>query len=131
MPVLSADEIDAIAPKREMAQREMERRIVAQMLTSLDDLSGGGLADDDQPNQESSKHVNAKHVVVIGKPRDGPRCAHRGPSRSIPALPCLQGMLRLPAQIKLCPPCVQGPPTGLMRWTPPSGGQGDSIERLP
>lgn len=66
--ILSADEIDAIAPKREMAQREMERRIVAQMLTSLDDLSGGGIADDDQPNQESSKHVNAKHVVVIGKP---------------------------------------------------------------
>lgn len=27
----SADEIDAIAPKRETAQREMERRIVAQV----------------------------------------------------------------------------------------------------
>lgn len=32
------DEIDAIAPKRETAQREMERRIVAQMLTCMDDL---------------------------------------------------------------------------------------------
>ncbi|KAK9760047.1 Ribosome biogenesis ATPase rix7 [Basidiobolus ranarum] len=33
------DEIDAITPKRETAQREMERRIVAQLLTSMDDLS--------------------------------------------------------------------------------------------
>lgn len=34
------DEIDAIAQKRENAQREMEKRIVAQMLTCIDDLSG-------------------------------------------------------------------------------------------
>ncbi|CAG8495101.1 4390_t:CDS:10 [Paraglomus brasilianum] len=33
------DEIDAITPKRETAQREMERRIVAQLLTCMDDLS--------------------------------------------------------------------------------------------
>jgi len=33
------DEIDAIAPKRESAQREMERRIVAQLLTCMDELS--------------------------------------------------------------------------------------------
>ena len=32
------DEIDAITPKRESAQREMEKRIVAQLLTCLDDL---------------------------------------------------------------------------------------------
>lgn len=32
------DEIDAITPKRESAQREMERRIVAQLLTCLDEL---------------------------------------------------------------------------------------------
>lgn len=31
--LLFLDEIDAIAPKRETAQREMERRIVAQLLT--------------------------------------------------------------------------------------------------
>lgn len=36
-----SDEIDAIFPKRESAQREMERRIVAQMLTCMDDLSAG------------------------------------------------------------------------------------------
>lgn len=33
------DEIDAITPKRESAQREMERRIVAQLLTCMDDLT--------------------------------------------------------------------------------------------
>ncbi|KAJ5660168.1 AAA domain-containing protein [Penicillium longicatenatum] len=33
------DEIDAITPKRESAQREMEKRIVAQLLTCMDDIS--------------------------------------------------------------------------------------------
>lgn len=37
--ILFIDEIDAITPKRETAQREMERRIVAQLLTCLDDLA--------------------------------------------------------------------------------------------
>lgn len=37
--IVFIDEIDAITPKRESAQREMERRIVAQLLTSMDDLS--------------------------------------------------------------------------------------------
>lgn len=37
--ILFLDEIDAITPKRETAQREMERRIVAQLLTCLDDLT--------------------------------------------------------------------------------------------
>ncbi|KAF9270726.1 AAA-domain-containing protein [Marasmius fiardii PR-910] len=37
--LLFIDEIDAITPKRESAQREMERRIVAQFLTCMDDLS--------------------------------------------------------------------------------------------
>lgn len=46
------DEIDAITPKRENAQREMERRIVAQLLTSMDDLN----------------HLSrgSNHVMVIG-----------------------------------------------------------------
>lgn len=34
--ILFIDEIDAITGKRENAQREMERRIVAQLLTCLD-----------------------------------------------------------------------------------------------
>ncbi|KAL3901682.1 MAG: hypothetical protein SGCHY_000410 [Lobulomycetales sp.] len=37
--LLFIDEIDAITPKRETAQREMERRIVAQLLTCMDDCS--------------------------------------------------------------------------------------------
>merc|ERR1740121_2882467 len=36
--LLFMDEIDAITPKRDSAGREMERRIVAQMLTCMDDL---------------------------------------------------------------------------------------------
>lgn len=36
--IIFIDEIDAICPKRETAQREMERRIVAQLLTCMDDL---------------------------------------------------------------------------------------------
>ena len=37
--ILFIDEIDVITPKRETAQREMERRMVAQLLSSLDDLN--------------------------------------------------------------------------------------------
>lgn len=36
--LLFIDEIDAITPKRETAQREMERRIVAQLLTCMDGM---------------------------------------------------------------------------------------------
>ena len=81
-----ADEIDAIAPKRETAQREMERRIVAQMLTCLDDLSGsfmaaqgeelpadagqqgGGSGEEGrQAREEARRLLEGKHVVVIGR----------------------------------------------------------------
>ncbi|KAG7673664.1 hypothetical protein KSW81_006861 [Nannochloris sp. 'desiccata'] len=84
--IVFIDEIDAIAPKRENAQREMERRIVAQMLTCLDDLSGLGAAAHgsgtaiDAPTEgmvgiaaENGDDDNvlaslppSKHVVVIG-----------------------------------------------------------------
>ena len=37
--IIFIDEIDAITPKRESVQREMERRIVAQLLTCMDSLS--------------------------------------------------------------------------------------------
>lgn len=37
--ILFLDEIDSITPKRESAQREMEIRIVAQLLTCMDDLA--------------------------------------------------------------------------------------------
>lgn len=34
--IIFIDEIDAITPKREVASKDMERRIVAQMLTCMD-----------------------------------------------------------------------------------------------
>ncbi|KAI4160275.1 MAG: hypothetical protein LQ342_005867 [Letrouitia transgressa] len=37
--IIFIDEIDAITPKRESAQREMEKRIVAQLLTCMDELA--------------------------------------------------------------------------------------------
>lgn len=40
--VLFVDEVDAICPKRETAQREMERRIVTQLLACLDGESVEG-----------------------------------------------------------------------------------------
>ncbi|XP_067015689.2 nuclear valosin-containing protein-like [Anabrus simplex] len=49
--ILFIDEIDAITPNRHTAQREMERRIVAQLLSCLDDLS---------------QQVGGKDVLVIG-----------------------------------------------------------------
>lgn len=53
--IVFIDEIDAIAPKRESAQREMERRIVAQLLACLDDLSSG-----------SAGGKGGAHVVILG-----------------------------------------------------------------
>ncbi|XBW38299.1 hypothetical protein QEN19_003888 [Hanseniaspora menglaensis] len=51
--IMFFDEIDAITPKRDGgAQREMERRIVAQLLTSMDELS--------------FEKTNYKPVIVIG-----------------------------------------------------------------
>ncbi|XP_030777659.1 nuclear valosin-containing protein-like isoform X2 [Rhinopithecus roxellana] len=37
--IIFIDEIDAITPKREVASKDMERRIVAQLLTCMDDLN--------------------------------------------------------------------------------------------
>lgn len=37
--IIFIDEIDAIAPKRDNVSREMERRIVTQLLTCMDDIS--------------------------------------------------------------------------------------------
>uniref|UniRef100_A0AAR5PZY9 AAA+ ATPase domain-containing protein n=2 Tax=Dendroctonus ponderosae TaxID=77166 RepID=A0AAR5PZY9_DENPD len=49
--VLFIDEIDAITPNRQTVQKEMERRIVAQLLSCLDDLSAA---------------ENGEQVLVIG-----------------------------------------------------------------
>lgn len=50
--IMFIDEIDAITPKRDGAQREMEKRIVAQLLTCIDDLS--------------MEKNNGKPVIIIG-----------------------------------------------------------------
>ncbi|KAH9486210.1 putative AAA domain-containing protein C16E9.10c [Psilocybe cubensis] len=50
--LLFIDEIDSITPKRESAQKEMERRIVAQFLTCMDDMSW--------------EKTDNKPVIVIG-----------------------------------------------------------------
>ena len=81
--LLTSDEIDAIATKRETAQREMERRIVAQMLTCMDDLAApappaqtdtqtdpaavatAGQASSDA--QQVDGQMPSKHVVIIGE----------------------------------------------------------------
>ena len=75
MPAVGADEIDAIAAKRENAQREMERRIVAQMLTCMDDLSQPlpVIPAEEQPGAEAGPPPDDaplrphKHVLVIGE----------------------------------------------------------------
>ncbi|MEW5313326.1 MAG: hypothetical protein WDW38_004903 [Sanguina aurantia] len=70
--IMFIDEIDAIFPKRETAQREMERRIVAQMLTCMDDLAGGGGpagahgGADQESGEEAPLKAARPHVIVIG-----------------------------------------------------------------
>jgi ribosome biogenesis ATPase len=62
--IVFIDEIDAIAPKRETAQREMERRIVAQLLTCIDDLNHP-VGDLDSKSEGKSQKRHG-HVIVIG-----------------------------------------------------------------
>ena len=77
--IIFIDEIDAITPKRATAQREMERRIVAQLLTCMDSLNSNAAAtvpnaekseqedegDDDKKNATPASDPN-KIVIVIG-----------------------------------------------------------------
>jgi ribosome biogenesis ATPase len=77
------DEIDAITPKRENAQREMERRIVAQLLTSMDDLN--------------HQIKGSNQVMVIG--------ATNRPDSLDPAL---RRAGRFDREIKLCIPTEAG-----------------------
>ena len=60
--ILFIDELDAIAPKREAAAREMERRIVAQLLASLDALSAPVA---EPSRQDGAAPAPAPHVVVL------------------------------------------------------------------
>ena len=60
--IVFIDEIDAIVPKRESAQREMERRIVAQLLASMDELQSS-MSNADEVDRLARCR---RHVTVIG-----------------------------------------------------------------
>ena len=68
--IIFIDEIDAIAPKRESAQREMERRIVAQLLACLDNLSphvaAVGAGSEAAGGAASASAPRCAHVAVLG-----------------------------------------------------------------
>lgn len=67
--IVFIDEIDVIAPKRESAAREMERRIVAQMLTCMDALGTDfDAVRNDQAGEgdEDASAAPPKTVIVIG-----------------------------------------------------------------
>ena len=74
--IVFIDEIDVISPKRETAQREMERRIVAQMLTCMDMLQSRrrvrAPSDDDDaaaataPDAAAGDATRSSLVLVIG-----------------------------------------------------------------
>ena len=71
--IVFIDEVDAIVPKRDGAQRQMESRIVAQLLASMDALNAGGATrrrgecDDEYDDEYAGGGVpRRKHVTVIG-----------------------------------------------------------------
>ncbi|KAH7847120.1 hypothetical protein Vadar_022129 [Vaccinium darrowii] len=63
--IVFIDEIDAIASKRENLQREMERRIVTQLMTCMDESYRSVQQVDAGPNAESS-NIRPGYVLVIG-----------------------------------------------------------------
>ncbi|GKA78414.1 cell division cycle 48C [Tanacetum coccineum] len=62
--IVFIDEIDAIASKRENLQREMERRIVTQLMTCMDESHMVGKPDD--PKNTDSTDAKPGYVLVIG-----------------------------------------------------------------
>ncbi|XP_058225781.1 cell division control protein 48 homolog C-like isoform X2 [Rhododendron vialii] len=63
--IVFIDEIDAIASKRENLQREMERRIVTQLMTCMDESHRFVQPADVDPNAESA-NIRPGYVLVIG-----------------------------------------------------------------
>ncbi|KAI3764652.1 hypothetical protein L2E82_14663 [Cichorium intybus] len=63
--IVFIDEIDAIASKRENLQREMERRIVTQLMTCMDESHRVTKPDDTSKNPEPSGNKPG-YVLVIG-----------------------------------------------------------------
>ena len=72
--IIFIDEIDSMAPRREAAHKEMERRIVAQLLSCMDELSISPLEISRNTEDQSelmaaagkAREAKTKHVVVIG-----------------------------------------------------------------
>ena len=71
--IVFIDEVDAIVPKRDGAQRQMESRIVAQLLASMDTLNDGGgtTRAPEEEEEEEDEYAGGgvprrKHVTVIG-----------------------------------------------------------------
>jgi ribosome biogenesis ATPase len=64
--IIFIDEIDAISAKRETLQREMERRIVTQLLTCMDESHQTMRSGDQASDAETCRKKNSGHVLVIG-----------------------------------------------------------------
>lgn len=79
--IVFLDEIDAIVPKRDTAQREMERRIVAQMLTCLDDLASLGQPSD-PPRAASSAPLEVSADESKGTAQDDVESLHTLPAET-------------------------------------------------
>lgn len=63
--IVFIDEIDAIASKRENMQREMERRVVTQLMTCMDEFHQNIQSDVDDMDSQSYGN-KPRHVIVIG-----------------------------------------------------------------
>lgn len=63
--ILILDDIDAIAPRRETAQREMERRVVSQLCSSLDELV---LPPREKPLKDQLTFGDDGSVAIVGEP---------------------------------------------------------------
>ena len=68
--IVFIDEIDAICPKRESAQREMERRIVAQFLASIDDLNANDEEDEEDDDEEGTEEDDEEEENGVRKSVD-------------------------------------------------------------
>ncbi|PKI45007.1 hypothetical protein CRG98_034602 [Punica granatum] len=64
--IVFIDEIDAIASKRENLQREMERRIVTQLMTCMDESHGPQKSSSDKNGDSGDSDSRPGYVLVIG-----------------------------------------------------------------
>ncbi|KAM0843809.1 hypothetical protein ACQ4PT_057474 [Festuca glaucescens] len=64
--IVFIDEIDAIASKRENMHREMERRIVTQLMTCMDEFHQNNIQSGADDMDSESYQKKPRHVIVIG-----------------------------------------------------------------